>query len=128
MLVGAKRKKSSPPEPVPGPLQDGPLSPVTTSPAVGAAALSESASSTLSQASSSEPFLFTAGSLPAEADELEEASQRLVEACRAGDAAALSARLTAALVNRPARQGAVNGFSAPPLWWCAARGARRRAA
>lgn len=81
------------------------------------------------------PFVFSAGTgspqrpaaPPAEAAPVDEAAeaatQRLVEACRQGDAVALAARLPAvADVNRPARQGAAAGFAAPPLWWAAETG------
>ena len=81
------------------------------------------------------PFVFSAGTgspqrpaapPPAEApadEAAEAATQRLVEACRAGDPSALAARLPAvADVNRPARQGAAAGFAAPPLWWAAETG------
>ena len=52
-------------------------------------------------------------------DELTEvATQRLVEACRAGDPVTAAIRLPAAAVNAATRQGAATGFSAPPLWWC----------
>ena len=84
------------------------------------------------------PFVFSAGTgspaggaaaaaaPPAESpaeEAAEAATQRLVEACRAGDAAAVAARLPAVTdVNRPARQGAAAGFAAPPLWWAAETG------
>jgi hypothetical protein len=117
--LGAKRKKSS----------------AGAEEAGSAGAPAFAASSPASPPASPMPFVFSAGTgspqrpaapAPAEspADEAAEAAtQRLVEACRAGDPAALAARLPAvADVNRPARQGAAAGFAAPPLWWAAETG------
>lgn len=120
--LGAKRKKSSA-----GAEEAG-------SAGAPAFAASSPASPPASQAAGM-PFVFSAGTgspqrpaapAPAEApvdEAAEAATQRLVEACRAGDPAALAARLPAvADVNRPARQGAAAGFAAPPLWWAAETG------
>ena len=57
--------------------------------------------------------------LPSSDELTEVATQRLVEACRAGDPVTAAIRLPAAAVNAATRQGAATGFSAPPLWWCA---------
>jgi hypothetical protein len=59
------------------------------------------------------------GALPSSDELADVATQRLVEACRAGDPVTAAIRLPAAAVNAATRQGAATGFSAPPLWWCA---------
>lgn len=139
-VMPAKRKKASSPPPAGQPM-DMPVSPVDAPVASGSDAAAGGASP-----SSPLPFVFSAGSGPAAsptragpssptqtrdsaaADAAEAALQRLVEACRAGDALALAARLPLTDVNRSCRQGAAAGFSAPPLWWCASLATPRRAA
>jgi hypothetical protein len=138
---GAKRKKSSGGTPA-SLAEDG--SGAALAFAAGAAGSpAGSASGEAAGASATPvPFVFSAGAAPAASaapmpaagasegvgtnpreDAAEAATQRLVEACRAGDPVAVAARLAAvADVNRPARQGAAAGFSAPPLWWSAEQG------
>ena len=117
--LGAKRKKSA----------------AGAEEAVAPAAFAASPPASAPSSPAGMPFVFSAGTgspqrpaPPAAAESpvdeaAEAATQRLVEACRAGDPAALAARLPAvADVNRPARQGAAAGFAAPPLWWAAETG------
>jgi hypothetical protein len=139
----AKRKKSdsSPPRQQAGVVDS------SSSPAAAAAFFSPLSASTspagalgLDSPSESSPFVFSAGvggsgssessrqpspiaalgSRPAD-DVAEAATQRLVEACRAGDPVSAAIRLPTAEVNHSTRQGAAAGFSAPPLWWCVPR-------
>ena len=92
-------------------------SPSESSPFVFSAGVGGSGSSESSRQPSSIAAL---GSRPAD-DVAEAATQRLVEACRAGDPVSAAIRLPTAEVNHSTRQGAAAGFSAPPLWWCVPR-------
>lgn len=128
--TGSKRQRATASAESASPALTPPVTPSAQPPAPAAAAAAPAAPSPPAAAPGA-PFVFQAGTQPhpppppprPARDTAEEAAetavQRVVESCRAGDAAALASRLPAANVNRPCRQGAAAGFAAPPLWWCA---------